>query len=443
MVCRIDFGKMQIKGTTKVNRLTRVLTVSIIYTLFSSSNLSAQKFHANNETSEISNSILDWTFEIEGDLRDFIIGGDYLLVLSEKFAEISIVTYMDLNGKVLWEKRYNAKYNQRGDHYNLVRSISLSRDGKSIIVNYFSERWMLPTDRVNVSSFSQTGELKWEKEVTEPGMKLSPSGKYAITTGRSGAEGIGYFIAVDNNTGTELWKRDITLAIWKADFIDNERVVYFESAKWQEDAYMYIINLEKKEITKSVKISDNFDTENPFYISIYNGSLKISADGKMIALAGYNYDLSVKKVQPKPRTLVLFNDNADVLWVKNDFKILTEEIGRINDYGFSADFKYIIVGSGKNTFDMLNSKTGEREWRTISEVGSNNTIDNVIIEKDKVFIVSGLGRKPKLLATFNLTNGSLEVESDANWTLIHKDEKLNILLSLDRAGKYLRMLNTK
>ena len=63
--------------------------------------------------------------------------------------------------------------------------------------------------------------------------------------------------------------------------------------------------------------------------------------------------------------------------------------------------------------------------------------------KDKVFIVTGLGRKPKLLTIFNLKNGKLELESDNSWTLIHKDEKFNFLLSLDKEGKYLRMINTE
>ncbi|MBL7074011.1 hypothetical protein ISS37_02070 [candidate division KSB1 bacterium] len=356
------------------------------------------------------NSLVSWEKEFDGKIRDVQVGGENILVFSYKRplttpSYITKVSYLDFNGNVLWEQSKVMKH----DKEDRIINISLSRDGKSFIINSAE-----PYGEILVSrSYDKDGNLKWKASVRDPGLTISPLGNYAITTQQSGEEITGFFHLFDNRSGEEIY-RDPEASSWFATFLNDSEIAYiktkekFNTEKNRfEIAYTRLILFDAKKCQSKweVDINDVIENPHPLWVSEACPRIKASNDGRFIALGVKNFGVH----QAYAQTLIMFDNKGNLLWYDEDSVYIDGILCGISSFSFSWDSKYIFVQRPRGGLELLNCRTGEVKWRKIFKrfYGIQNDFSS-----NHNYIISSKWGRDKKIAILNIETGELQENPD-------------------------------
>ncbi len=322
------------------------------------------------------NSELIWEREFDGKIRDVQVGGGNVVVLWWKGNDIidkgqlSIISYLSSKGDVLWEKIFAWHLPGEWDKEGYVESISLSKNGKALIVNTV----VGPGEGRRVYSYDAEGNFRWETGAIEPGLSVSSEGNYAIITCESEEEMAGRLRVFDNKTGKEIWNDREPYIDWSAIFLSDGEIAYVKGRVRNPYCKLILFNAESLQVKWEVDISKKLTGEGNWGISYYTPRVRASKDGKLIAIGVDNFEPE-KYHRMKERKLVMLNNKGDILWYTNP----------IGSHTFPYGSKYLLVGSNWK-FDLLDPLTGHRLWRVKFENFRCWHIDHIFFFRGKCFL---------------------------------------------------------
>ena len=406
-----------------------------------------------------------WEKEFDGKIRDIKVGGENIVVVTDK-DDLDIVSYLNSDGSVLWEKKFKLKRDEYGEYLGgFVQNISISEDGEYVIVNCG-----LPWERVDAKSYDSKGSLKWETnwetDVLEPGLTLSPKGSYAITTRQSGEEMMGRFRIFDNKTGKELWKdteketfvdengRTVGQINWTATWLDDSTVAWVKGSPAGSFScrhpYCKVILFDVKRLQPRWEVDIGKELGDPehYGISWYTPVIEVSNNGEFIAVAADYYADGKKRVEK--RTLVVLSNKGNLLWYNDDFVTIKmpsgEHLGGLFSFSFNAYSKNLIVISQQpTTIDVFDALTGEKKWR--QNLGGTWAWEKSrsFVVADNLVIVGGQQFDEMLLLDWN-TGAPSTKPADAEGIVPvrgYNNDKINSLILLDVDKKQIKKVGLK
>jgi len=220
------------------------------------------------------NSKLIWEKEFDGKIRDVQVGCVNVAALWWKGNEIidegqlSIVSYLNSKGDVLWERNFAWHLPGERGKEGYVTGISLAGNGKALIVNTA----VGSGEGRRVYSYDVDGNFRWENGAIEPGLVVSPTGSYAITTRQSEEEMAGYFRVFNNKTGKEIWN-DRETGRWFAAFLNDEEIVYFKGpftplfVPYPGKCELMLFDADTEAIKWKVNIKDAINSVDPVWVT--------------------------------------------------------------------------------------------------------------------------------------------------------------------------------
>ncbi len=301
-------------------------------------------------------SKLVWEKVFADKIVDIQRGGENIVVVERRDDVQHTVSYMDANGNTLWQKTFEIERGKYGEYINWLENISISDDGKYVIVNC-----KLPWERILVRSYDIKGNLIWESGVMEPGLTISPQGSYAITTRLSGEEAMGHFRVFDNQTGKEIWNdHPERIDSWFATFLNDTEIVYAKNISYDPKPTRGVLMLFDAKARSIVwKINLQEEVKNESIAGVIGGSREVetSNDGKLIAVSGI-----IHYKDRRRHAVLMFNNKGNLLWYRDNFVTSPSGYGGIERISFSLNSKELYVKS-YNTIDVLDALTGERKKR--------------------------------------------------------------------------------
>ncbi|OYD15262.1 hypothetical protein CH333_06120 [candidate division WOR-3 bacterium JGI_Cruoil_03_44_89] len=350
-------------------------------------------------------SKLVWEKEFDGRVMDVQVGGENIVVFKayryfdqeiRKYVRLRedwdyCVSCLDMNGNVLWEKWFKEEVNKKKRTLKgRVANISVSRDGKYVVIN---QSWgFFPA--FLAQCYNAKDELVWEVKCEEPGLTISPYGSYAISTRQEGEQMMGHFIIVDNR-GKKLWEDTERESFeekpgkfrgqinWTARWLDDSTVAYVKGSPVGSYScrhpYCKVILFDVKRLQPRWEVDIGKELGDPehFGMSWYTPPIKTSRDGEFIAIAVDWFENGHRK---EKRTLVVLNNNGNLLWHTNRFvtmedpEIKDRRLGGLGSFSFTKDSKYLIAISVRTaatprTIDIFDALIGEKKWRKTPKGG--------------------------------------------------------------------------
>ncbi len=310
------------------------------------------------------------TIDFKDDVvADFQTGNQGFVVVcsDEKDDQLNIVNLFDNAGNMLWQKQHERVY-----------AVTMDKNANNIIVIH---DWK--NDYYTHTCYDKKGTQKWQKQITAPGLKISDSGLYAITTMKSGDTGIGEFQLFDAQTGNEIQTIfQNSNSNFFAEFIDDNTILVL----LQETEVVYdekkidlidqeIMTLEAKRETLSDRKEIKKNKRDIAYLKNKRRNCK-DLEYKPVKFQLYKIKENGISVSKE-----LFTKNGKLLWKKSkgDLSVSNQKDRIIIDFNYGSN-----KGPARpNDVALVFTKRGE----LLGEIKQFPTIHSMKIVDDSLMII--------------------------------------------------------
>lgn len=273
-----------------------------------------------------------WEKNFKYPIKEVIPAKDNIIVWQNKYWDnsgIDIVSFLDIDGNILWEKTF--KFDEFSKTYLSVSSISLSDNGKAVIINYFYFKGEGSIECVKSASIDSMGNKKWEMKLDTPGLIISPEGRYAITKKNEYQH---EFKIYDNIIGELLWKKDAEKSKrprWISDFLSDSEAVFLENNK------LYLINLKDLNFKWELDIGKSFFSEKEIKVDWDRISINQKKGLILISVCDRLEESNT------PNKYIVINNNGTIIYKSEDFRLESKSYSGIKSAYFTNDSDILLL----------------------------------------------------------------------------------------------------
>ena len=295
----------------------------------------------------------DWQVELPHSKGYFYTCDDGFLFSAED--RTGVYRY-NLQGVKLWEKIGVG-----------ISAVGISQDGRfALLVRYENKRY----PGRYYEYLDAEGNVLWRiRRHYEEGpylSKISRAGKYLINV-EDPMSGREVLTVWDGKSGEVLWQKEGEMSPWKAEFAGEERIAYYH------DVTLYLLDSATGDVIWSRDL-------RPFLPKPFGGvedrELFVSDDGSKIAVA--------MEGTKEKSVLVLFDENGNVLWTKDDFNFSPS--GAV----FSRSARNLLIKDG-SFWILVDAVSGREAWRIKKKVSHHFNLPGtgrIFFEDNAIFVAS-------------------------------------------------------